>query len=677
MKRSTSPCNVYNGNQTQKLRKALKNNTYIGDIIIMKEQNKPFIWSTLRQKYVLKVPHKNKKYMKIMESHPKIRQWMTSDQNHHTSIEQVKGEETVFTASQSDEALFQKARAIPNIDFLFMGYDISKGNPTSSRGLDPGFKTASRIFEVSHSYRLSADGLLYTPLGVYGIRSLACSGDFSTATSQNAEEYIRNMNAKFGVSVEGGVSVLSGAFSADGEMQRKFKELSSEKKAILSRQAMCSIYRVDVDQISPPRLAPQMVNLINNLIEASRVEDWINVRMFRNKIQELFGTHYISSMTLGSKFGMEKIVDQLSNQGKEDASNAASVNAGISSTFVEVKAHASYASQTGNSFASSSESDDISTFSIGAPYPSNHGVDSAGSWARDTLESTTSSPQPIMYSLASVHNLIVNVARRVKSPFLKMTPTEIDNFPSLLGLSINSSEESLLCRNGSWHYGHLCLKLMQLVQKNISSGRLFVKPSPGSTVTPWEFCGFCSTLHVRFNAEYKAGWCRVEKSNDSCTVNKQLNEFNCGGNVVDVMYHSHHKNILPLECGILPRTSITNSSNVDFVWHSFVDNKYAGYFLLKLPRASLTAEFLCSQCRLMTPKLQDVLNYKETYVNFLSSSCGYIKKIFPWPLSTPLCGIDLRSPSVVLCMPGENDAEFVYGLCLGLTGSSKPTFYFD
>ena len=68
------------------------------------------------------------------------------------------------------------------------------------------------------------------------------------------------MNAKFGVSVEIGVSVLSGAFSADGAMQRKFKELSSETKAILSRQAMCSIYRVDVDQISPPRLDPQMVN---------------------------------------------------------------------------------------------------------------------------------------------------------------------------------------------------------------------------------------------------------------------------------------------------------------------------------------------------------------------------------------------------------------------------------
>ena len=67
--------------------------------------------------------------------------WITSDQNHQTSIEEVRWEETVLTTSQSDETLFTKARAIPNIDFLFMGYDISQGNPTSSRGLDPGFKS--------------------------------------------------------------------------------------------------------------------------------------------------------------------------------------------------------------------------------------------------------------------------------------------------------------------------------------------------------------------------------------------------------------------------------------------------------------------------------------------------------------------------------------------------------
>ena len=286
-----------------------------------------------------------------------------------------------------DHVLQTHGRTLPRIGYIFVGYDMYKGNPLSSAGVDPGFLTIP-VYESAYSGRTTADVLSFVPDGVWARQTLSCEKLTKTKIFQSLSSYITELASYVGANIN-----LFNFASAgmNAEINSKVSHLETKHDIIIQTTATCKVYNIALDPVNPP-------NLGKSFFEAVKSTSFSNasaVRMFVH----MFGTHFVTDLSMGSRVGTEVIISRKTYQsivgsGKKFEAHLQFGGFGVSGGV------------SGGHSESLSSSNDVNiveeqrySFSVGAPLPS---TDTAGNaWG----EMSMNSAEPLTYELAPLDRL--------------------------------------------------------------------------------------------------------------------------------------------------------------------------------------------------------------------------------------------------------------------------------
>ena len=83
----------------------------------------------------------------------------------------------------------------------------------------------------------------------------------------------------------------------NGEVHSKVKHLGTRHDMIIQTTASCEVHRAALDPINPPKPIKSFLDAVRSV----RLTDIDSIFQFVH----LFGTHYITAMTIGSRVGTE------------------------------------------------------------------------------------------------------------------------------------------------------------------------------------------------------------------------------------------------------------------------------------------------------------------------------------------------------------------------------------
>ena len=195
---------------------------------------------------------------------------------------------------------------MPNIGYLFMGYDIISGNPMPTESIvDPGFR--EKIFKASYAHERETDDRRYTIPDHIDLNSeVACQIDFTSETIETEKEYQKDLLAHVAVSATGSYGVVTGSFSASTDYSKMSNKFQSNSNVLVKSEAVCLIYKAFIQSNNPPRLTRNFKRAVKRLAAGSLG----CVAFF-----ESFGTHYLKQVDFGSRYAK---VQEISKSKKED-----------------------------------------------------------------------------------------------------------------------------------------------------------------------------------------------------------------------------------------------------------------------------------------------------------------------------------------------------------------------
>ncbi|CAC5400113.1 unnamed protein product [Mytilus coruscus] len=275
-------------------------------------------------------------------------------------------------------------RSFPDIDYVFLGYDILKGFPQADQH-DPGFTFS--IFKADYktgSY--TADCRYRVPRGLQIIPDVSCDTSFTSRIIRNQEDLASSLSTSAEVS-GGGWGVK---FSASIGYKKSSRSMGKGEFVYVTSQANCYYYYSRLIEDNPPPFDPTFLSWVHKLNSNDSLETYI-------EFFSLFGTHYITDARFGARFvknyKMEtKVYEKQESEGVNVAVSASysglfSVGGGFSLDSSQQQAASSFMSKV------TSE-----TISVGAPPPANG---DAMTWASTVKEN----PIPSGYKLSSIENL--------------------------------------------------------------------------------------------------------------------------------------------------------------------------------------------------------------------------------------------------------------------------------
>jgi len=195
----------------------------------------------------------------------------------------------------SAEAVDNLDRPI-NVEYLFRGYDILKGNPLPIVASDdPGFDV-SQIFEVSYTHGLVNSGCQYeVPNGA----SLTNSAQSCTLSSQSSTIYgmtghTRELQGRVSFS---GLEAFHSKFSGSASYQKVKTDLDTSRWVMVVAGAQCGAYTLtnNPGDIAGAEFNPSFATAVFGLPLVYDEQAYSN---FVGK----YGTHYVKSVTLGSAY---------------------------------------------------------------------------------------------------------------------------------------------------------------------------------------------------------------------------------------------------------------------------------------------------------------------------------------------------------------------------------------
>ena len=213
---------------------------------------------------------------------------------------------------------------MPNVGYLFRGYDLIKGNPMPSRSpFDPGFQ--QKIFKGTYGKDHQTDDRRYTiPDHVDILSKVACNIDFSTETITSLKEYQNDLSAHVSVSATGSLGIVKGSFSASSDYSKMKKQISSNSKIFIKSEATCLVYEALIQLYNPPKLTKNFANAVKRLAAGS---------MSCVRFLESFGTHYVKQVDFGSRYAK---IQEISKSEKENLDKKG-INVNIAASISVVK----------------------------------------------------------------------------------------------------------------------------------------------------------------------------------------------------------------------------------------------------------------------------------------------------------------------------------------------------
>ena len=270
----------------------------------------------------------------------------------------------------------------PNIGYVGSTYNIFKGNPRSTKGLDPGF-TLRNLCKLSYTKNLTtADGRYSIPDNTQATNSSACSFDFSSETTDSISSYYNSLK----VDVSADFGGWGASFSANADYKEVHENSASHEYKYISSHATCQAYVASV-QINAASFDTAFKIAVYALPpETTTLVDYINF------IQH-WGTHAVISLTMGGRYGIQSSMTNdkytfLSATGLDI--NAAAKYSGV----VSLNANVGTSIQKKQAKEFEDHRTDYQIYQIGGKPPLNETI-STFEWA----QTVTDNPLPLKYHL--------------------------------------------------------------------------------------------------------------------------------------------------------------------------------------------------------------------------------------------------------------------------------------
>jgi len=300
------------------------------------------------------------------------------------------------------------AVTMPNIGYIFMGYDIMYGNPLQVSGLpvDPGFKEPVFLADYTKG-STTADKRYLEPDGTSIIDcSASCSFKFGSTEMSGQKSYQESIERKATLEVAG----YGAKFSASSDNKEVVESTSKYSYLYTHSDVSCCSYMAQVLSFDPPKLSDDFRAAVGSLTE--EYDEDIYLRVIR-----YFGTHYVSEAQMGALFGQQSKVSR--EAWSTMVENGFNINAGASFSAFGVTASADFMSDDDKKKAEefSSKSTEQKIYTTGAAPPSDN---NPMTW----IQETKSSPAPMTLKLSSLVNLLddaygVEVSDAVKANMQK------------------------------------------------------------------------------------------------------------------------------------------------------------------------------------------------------------------------------------------------------------------
>jgi len=322
----------------------------------------------------------------------------------------------------------KKKPIIPNIGFLFTGYNIMEGNPIDpSTKVDPGFTV--QIFQPDiNGYVKTLDGRLIHPPNVTVLQCEGCDLSAKTTIVNTADQYIKTLDTKVSAAVSFNVlGIVEGKFKNSNGYRETKDRMTTKREISMETEASCCLYRAETSAFALPPYSPNFQIAMNSLNakeaelisaaeenpEARKLEG-INITDFDYMIEEFveeFGTHFVKKMNMGSLYGVQSFMSNETRKELEkkgiDIELSASISVGVDmGTQADPNATIEAGFESSFEYKKSSTIDKQfnehvskkSLYSRGSKPPANGNVNS---WLADTKEN----PAPIKIELVRIDNL--------------------------------------------------------------------------------------------------------------------------------------------------------------------------------------------------------------------------------------------------------------------------------
>merc|ERR1719186_522471 len=286
-----------------------------------------------------------------------------------------------------------EATVMPNIGYVFRGYDIMKGNPLPATGLpvDPGFREP--IFKATYESGSKTPDRRYLQPDGTSVQDCtgACSLNFESKEMSGARSYQDSLSVKASVSVEGSDVVWSGKFSASTGYNKVEEGTSSESNLYTQSTASCCSYWAQILSFKRPPLSDNFKESLGSLPEDYDEEAYL-------RFIDAFGTHIISETQLGALFGQQSEISSEAWSSMQNSGLNVKVGASLSAygNTGSAKFMTNEEKKKAEEFKSKSTSQRLIT--IGAPPPSDNNI---FSWVQEA----TDSPAPMAVKLNSILDL--------------------------------------------------------------------------------------------------------------------------------------------------------------------------------------------------------------------------------------------------------------------------------
>lgn len=275
-----------------------------------------------------------------------------------------------------------------NVDYLAFGYDIYRGNPHSTQGLDPGFKFG-KIFDLTYNDGVKSSDLNWDiPDSVTMARIDACTLNFQSIELENMKSYQKSLEQE--VTVTGGF--LFAKFKASTDYKSMEKSMTSNADRHIYSSAVCDIYKARMSPYKPPKLHQEFLTALRNLPAVYNEREYF-------RFLDNFGTHAITELSMGARYGMiSTISERAYNQMRaQPISTTFAASGALAFLSGKVESKTSVQKQWADTYTNAMTN--YQMISVGAkPVAGGDGV----AWAQQAIKF----PMPLRYTLIPISEIV-------------------------------------------------------------------------------------------------------------------------------------------------------------------------------------------------------------------------------------------------------------------------------
>ena len=286
----------------------------------------------------------------------------------------------------------------PNVGYLGSTYNIFKGNPESTKGLDPGF-TLRNVYSLTYEQgRETGDHRYSIPDFTNITQSGTCNFQFDSSTTQNTASYTNSLQ----VHVDADFSGWGASFSASADYNDVHSGTTSSQKIFVSSQATCEAYIAFIPPLESTSITASMNPAFKeDVYYLSTQGDNDTYFDFIDK----WGTHYAYSLRMGGRYGVRSSF--ISSEYIDMAASGLDISAaaGYSGAY-SINANLTTDIQQNQSKQYEQQRSDYQVYQIGGtPVVSQKSEDPSFQWAQTVKDN----PLPIHYSLQPLSNILTTI----------------------------------------------------------------------------------------------------------------------------------------------------------------------------------------------------------------------------------------------------------------------------